>query len=811
MEYNLYKPGIDRKDDAYEKRVELHVHTKMSTMDGVSSPEELISRAAEFGHKAIAITDNCVVQAFPEASRAAERLRNKGTPIKVIYGMEAIICDAETGLQSRTVLLAKNQKGLKNLYKMVSWSHLENLHQSTPCITKEKLNELRDGLLIGCCTSGELFRAMIDEKPWRELRIIAEFYDYLEIQPLDTYRSVHEEDYTVTQEQLLQYNRDVVDLGKELNIPVCAAGNVYFCDPEDEIYRRILMHGRGEDNADDQIPLYLRTTEEMLDEFSYLGEKQAYEVVVSNPDCIADNIDFIQPIPQGIYYPHIDGSDDELQDCVRSRAKRIYGDPLPDVVSGRLERELKTITDNGFSVIYVIAKRLAEDSEAHGYHVGSRGSVGSSLVAFLAGITEVNPLPPHYVCPSCRHTEFFADGTVGSGFDLPDKVCPLCSSKMKGDGHNVPFETFAGLSGDKMPDIDLNFAGDYQSFAQNCLRFILGRDHVFFAGTISTISWKTASQYVNQYVNDHNLKICKEEVALLAKGLIGIKRTTGRHPGGLMIIPNEYDAEDFTPLQYPANSIVGAEVSTHFNFLDLHNFCLKVDILGHSVYDMIHQLEENAGVKVNDIPMNDPAVYSLFTSPDALGVTTEEIGCDTGTLSLPEVSTPFVRQMLKMCNPNNFSDLIKISGLSHGTDVWFDNAQYLISNGICTLTDVAAVRDDIMNYLMDKGLDKKTAFKIMEATRKGIANRILTEENINDMLGHGVPEWYIESLKKIRYMFPKAHAVAYMISAVRLGWYKLYYPKEYYKTYLSIYKAYSGEDDTTEAIVKEARCCGVDI
>lgn len=809
--YSLYKPKNDRKDCAEEKRVELHLHTKMSTMKGVSSAETLISRAAEFGHRAIAVTDDCAVQAFPEAYQASKRLANKGTNIKVIYGMEAIIHDDESNLQSCAVLLAKSQKGLKNLYKLVSWSHLENLHKNTPCITKEKLTELRDGLYIGCCTSGELFRAVCNGKPRDLLRNIAEYYDYLEIQPADTYLSVFENDNTLTQEQLLEYNRVVVDLGAELNIPVCATGNVFFCDPEDEVYCRILMHGRGMDNADDQTPLYLRTTNEMLDAFSYLGEKKAYEVVVSNPGRIADSIDFIQPVPQGMFYPDVDGSEDELQECVRSRAKKLYGDPLPDVVSERLERELKSIIENDFSVIYVIAKRMVEDSEAHGYHVGSRGSVGSSLVAFLAGITEVNPLPPHYICPNCGHAEFFTDGTVGSGFDLPDKVCSICSSRMKGDGHNVPFETFAGLNGNKVPDIDLNFAGEYQSFAQNYLRSMFGRNHVFFAGTISTMAEKTATQYVKLYVSDNNLTISGDEVALLAQGLVGIKRNTGRHPGGLIIIPDEFDAEDFTPLQYPANNSANAEVSTHFHFHDLYDLCLKVDILGHTVHDVIHKLEEDTGVKVGDIPMNDPAVYSLFTSPDALGITTEEIECNTGTLSLPEVSTPFVRQMLELCNPQSFSDLIKISGLSHGTNVWLDNAQYLIEKGVCSLADVIAVRDDIMNYLMEKGLDKIEAFKIMENTRKGRADRMLTDENINNMLDHGVPEWYIESLTKIRYMFPKAHAVAYMISAIRLGWYKLYYPKEYYKAYLSVYKAYSGEDDISEAILKEARCRGVDI
>ena len=811
MKYNLFKPGIDRKDDADEKRIELHAHTNMSNMDGVSSPETLISRAAEFGHKAIAITDTCVVQAFPEASRVAERLADRGMPIKVIYGMEAMILDAKSDLKSCAVLLAKNQKGLKNLYKLVSWSHLENLHKRTPCVTKEKLSELRDGLFVGCCASGELFRALLDGKSREDLLKTAAFYDYLEIQPADTCASVFENDRTVTKEQLMEYNRVALDLGEKLKIPVCATGNVYFCDPEDEVYRRILTYGCGGEDVEDQAPLYLRTTEEMLAAFSYLGKEKAREVVVKNPGRIADHIDHIQPIPRGTFYPKMDGSDNELRACVLARAKKLYGDPLPEIVGDRLERELSSIVKNGFSVVYVIAKRLAEDSEARGYHVGSRGCVGSSLVAFLAGITEVNPLPPHYLCPICGHTEFFTDSEVDSGFDLPDKVCPICSSKMKGDGHNVPFETFAGLNGNRVPDIDLNFAKEYRSAAQNCLHAMFGKDHVFFAGTVSTITEKTAYKLVEKFINDQDLALCEEEAASLAQGLVGIKCAAGRHPGGFVIIPEGFDAEDFTPLQYPASAVAREEVATHFHFIDLFDHCLKMDIFGYGVYDLIRRLEEETGVKVSDIPMNDPAVYSLFISPDALGVTSEEIECDTGVLSLPEVSTPFVRQMLLACKPECFSDLIKISGLSHGTRVWFDNAQDLINSGVCSLKDVAAVRDDIMNDLTAKGLERKTAFQIMEQTRKGRFDRILTEDLIERLGETGVPEWYIGSLKKIRYMFPKAHAVAYMIHAIRLGWYKLYYPKEYYKAYLSICKDDSGDDDSTRAILKEACYRGVDI
>ncbi len=827
MQYKLYKPKSIRNDEADEKRVELHVHTKMTALEGVSELKMLVARAAKFGHRAIAVTDTGVVQAFHEAEWAVKRV---DTPIKLLYGMEAIIRDAETGVRSRAVLLAKTQKGLKNLYKLVSWSHLENLHGNTPCVTKEKLTEWRDGLLIGCCTAGDLFRAVLDGQPREALCGIAEFYDYLEIQPADTYRSVF--DGAVTQEQLLAYNQTVIDLGEALNIPVCATGNVYFCDPEDEIYRRILMHRRlfeGENEhvlffdayprrekqkrdakrIDEPAPLYLRTTEEMLDAFSYLGAEKAHEVVVSNPCRIADSIDAVQLLPKGIHYPQLEGVQEELVACVRSRAKQIYGDPLPELVSERLERELKTIVENGFSVFYVIAKRLVEDSEAHGYPVGSRGAVGSSLVAFLAGITAVNPLPPHYVCPSCGHSEFFPVGTVGSGFDLPDKVCPVCSAKMKGDGHDIPFETFAGLHGDKEPDIDLHFAEEYQPCAQDCLRSMFGNDRVIIAGVISALTFKTAYPYVRQYASDRNVTIGEEEAELLAEGLCGIKRTTGSHPGGLFVFPENFDVEDFTPLQHPAND-PEAGISTHFCFCDLDT-CLKMDLLCFRHLDILRQLEKDTGVKAGDIPMNDPAVYSLLSSPAALGVTPEQIGRLDGTLSLPELDTPFVRKILPICRPDSFSDLIKISGLSHGTNVWTDNAEVLIGDGVCSLTDFPAARDDIMNDLMAKGVDKETAFNIMEATRKRKANRVLTKEMTNDLLERGVPEWYIGSLRRILYMFPKAYAVTYMINAVRLGWYKLYYPKEYYRTYLAVRGDDESAAETIQALRQEARCRGVEI
>ncbi|MCR5636363.1 MAG: PolC-type DNA polymerase III [Clostridiales bacterium] len=809
MKYKLYKEKAERKDNSGEKRIELHMRTNMSQYDGVPSAGTLISRAAQFGHKAVTVTDNGVVQAFPGAYRSAREMAENGKPIKIIYGMEANFYYQSPEEHFNIVLLAKNYTGLKNLYKLVSWSHIENLHDKTPYITKEKLSEFRKGIIVGDSgVTGELYRAISNEKPFDELCKIARFYDYLEIHPVDVVLSFDKSGLDA--ETIRKITHTVIHIGEELNIPVCATGNASFCDPEDEIYRRILRHGNGCETADDSAPLFLRTTEEMLSEFAYLGEEKSQEVVVTNPNRIADMVDDLQPITLGLYPPYIDGADEELKSCVYLRAKDIYGDPLPKIVNDRIELELKSIIDYDFAVYYVIAKRLVEDSEAHGYHVGSRGSVGSSLVAFLAGITEVNPLPPHYICPKCKHTEFFTDGTVGSGYDFPAKNCPVCAEKMKDDGHKIPFESFASLYGDKVPDIDLNFASEYQQSAQNYLRSMFGEDHVFFASTVSTFSDRHALPLIHKYAQDKNLSLSEKEVILLTQGISGAKRTTGCHPGGLLIVPDEFDAEDFTPLQYIANDKENGKISSHFDFHDIRDTCLKMDILGHNVQDMIHHLEKNTGVKIDDIPMNDPAVYSLFTSPDALGVTAEEIDCDTGTLSLPELGTPFVRQMLKICQPKNFSELIKISALSHGTNVWTDNAQDLIKEGICSISEVVATRDDVMNDLTDKEIDIKTAFRIMEIVRKGKGNRMLKDEHIIMMREHGMPQWYIDSLKKIRYMFPKAHAAAYMTNAVRLGWYKLYYPNEYYQTYMDVCKNCL-DDEEIGAILKEAKCRGVKV
>ncbi len=977
-----------RMDTAEEKRVELHLHTQMSSMDGVTPVKTYIKRAIDWGHKAIAITDHGVVQAFPDAMNAADK-----SDLKVIYGVEAyliddlgnavfsprgqnlddtyvvfdiettglskekemiteigavkvadgkiidrfstfvnpqrpisaeitkltgitddmvkdaptienvlpeflkfcedtvlvahnasfdtgfiriaaeraglgelhhtivdtlelarallpelnkhkldIVCehlgvtlnghhravnDAEATaevfikfldmlaekkiftldeinvLASRTVnykklrayhaiILVKNYTGLRNLYELVSMAHIDYFFRR-PRIPKSKFMQMREGLILGsACEAGELYRALLDGEPKQRIEELVHFYDYLEIQPLGNNKFMIDSprvENIHSMEDIKNMNRKIVELGETYGKPVVATCDVHFIDPDDAAFRKIIMAAEGFSDADNQPPLYFRTTDEMLAEFDYLGEEKAREVVITNTNLIADQIEKIKPIPDETFPPKIEGADEQLRQICMDKAHSIYGDPLPPLVQERLETELNSIISNGYAVLYIIAQKLVWKSVADGYLVGSRGSVGSSFAANMAGITEVNSLPPHYVCPNCKYSDFDSELVKSfameeaSGCDMPDMNCPKCGTLMHKDGHDIPFQTFLGFEGDKEPDIDLNFSGEYQQTAHAYTEELFGVGHVFKAGTIGTLADKTAYGFVKKYFDEREITAHNAEITRLMNGCTGVKRTTGQHPGGLMVVPSDHNIYEFCPIQRPANDVNSTVTTTHFDYHSISGRLLKLDLLGHDDPTVIRMLYDLTGVNPQTVPLGDPATMSLFESPEALGVTAEDIGCETGTLGIPEFGTKFVRGMLLDTKPKTFADLLRISGLSHGTDVWLGNAQTLIENGTITLKETISTRDSIMIYLINKGVDKKKSFKIMEKVRKG---KGLTDEDIADMKAANVPDWYIESCQKIKYMFPKAHAAAYVMMAFRIAYFKINYPEAYYATYFTV-------------------------
>lgn len=813
----------EKEDDAEKKRVELHLHTSLSEMDGISAPKALINRAIKWGHKAIAVTDHGVVQALPEAYNTA-----KGK-IKLILGMEGYLVDDEKYpdfmnmklkqfKRHHIILLVKEDTSLdesipkeerkygrKNLYELISSSNIKTF-KYRPLIPKSLLAKKRSGLIIGsACEQGEIYQAILNKVPEDELEKIASFYDYLEIQPngnnafmINSARDIHQDIHS--EKDLIEINKKIIALADKQGKLVVATGDVHFLDEKDSKFRAIIMASKGFEDADNQAPLYFKTTNEMLEDFAWAGDR-AKEFVIDNPNRIADMVmDNIPPIPPGTFQPHIDGANEELTEKCWSRAKELYGDPVPEIVKTRLQRELDSIIGHGFGVLYVIAKRLVEESERNGYLVGSRGSVGSSLAAHMGGISEVNPLPPHYYCKKCKYSEFFTMGEYGSGFDLPPKNCPNCGKPLKRDGHEIPFETFLGFDGDKEPDIDLNFSGEYQSRSHRYTEELFGKEHVFKAGTISTLAEKTARGAVMEYIGKRSLagNTPKAEIRRLVAGCTGIKKTTSQHPGGMVVVPDKYTVEDFTPIQYPSNDASKGTYTTHFDFKNsLHDTLLKLDELGHDNPTLYKYLEDSTGIPVMDVDLSDPKLYKLITSTEPIGVSPEDIDCNTGTLAIPEMGTPFVIGMLEEAQPKTFADLLQISGLSHGTDVWLGNAQELIRSGQCDISQVIGCRDDIMTYLLHKAekyeqetgkespLKKIDCFKIMEYTRKGKATKELPpyEEAMKTV---GVEQWYIDSCYKIKYMFPKAHAAAYVIAALRLAWYKIYYPINFYSSYFTV-------------------------
>ncbi len=783
---------VQSTDAAINKRVELHAHTKMSAMDGLADVQDLISTAAAYGHKAVAITDHGVVQSFPDA---AKYVKSEKLDLKLIYGLEGYLVDDEqfqdgefdykTAASYHIILLARTQKGIENLYRLVSISHLEYFYRK-PRIPKSVLRAHKEGIIVGsACEAGEVFSSVLRGADDEEMEKIIDIYDYLEIQPLINNRFLVEYKKVDDENQLKELNRSIIRLGEKFNKPVVATCDVHYIKEREALYRRILMAGQGYKDAENGEGLYFRTTEEMLNEFSYLGEDAALKVVVENPNRIADSIEKVAPVPDDSFRPEIPNADERLRETCMERATNIYGDPLPPEVGKRLEKELNSIIGNGYAVLYISSEMLVKDSLSAGYIVGSRGSVGSSFAATMAGITEVNPLPPHYICPNpkCRESEFIMNNEYDCGVDLPDKMCPNCGEKFSKDGFNIPFETFLGFEGDKEPDIDLNFAGEFQARAHKYVEEIFGEENVFRAGTISKVAAKTAYGFVRKYYEGKQQKVSKWETERLTIQCTGVRRTTGQHPGGIIILPQGHEIYEFCPIQRPANDVNSGVITTHYDYHSIDKNLLKLDILGHDVPSMLRMLLDHTGLDPLGIPLKDEKVDGIFNGTKNLDIKMENYPLTHGTYGIPEFGTYFVRQMLDDVKPKYFSDLIRISGLSHGTDVWINNAQNVIRDKQAAFRDVICTRDDIMNGLIAKGLSAKTAFKIMEKVRKG---KGITEEEAKDMEEHNVPLWYIESCRKIGYMFPKAHAVAYVIMSYRIAYYKVYYPLAFYATFFTI-------------------------